>query len=183
MNSLKKTTITWAFSIENCPNNQSNVRKLIRLCLRVKMYKKKKVLFSSLNLKLLEFHKMISDQNWINLILQSLKHWLRRFVVSERSAFGFLVWDRLNVSRLEVPSGWTYTDSPWVSDLPDSRRAGHGPCLCLHLNRGREEQFRDDNEVDRTHTHKQTILLYEGEDEQLPRYADLFSTLSNVQIT
>lgn len=56
--------------------------------------------------------------------------------------------------------GWTYSEFPWVSDLPDSRRAGHGPCHCLDLNRGREEQFREDNEVDhdaQTDKHTRTV--------------------------
>lgn len=55
----------------------------------------------------------------------------------------------------------TYSESPRVSDLPDSRRAGHGPCHCLNLNRGREEQFREDNEVDHdAHTQTHTFRLY-----------------------
>lgn len=54
-------------------------------------------------------------------------------------------------------TGWTYTESPRVFDLPDSRRTGHGPCHCLDLNRGREEAFRGDNGVDNdVHTHRQT---------------------------
>lgn len=43
-------------------------------------------------------------------------------------------------SQVSLAAGSTYSVSPRVSDLPDSRRAGHSPCHCLHLRE--EEQFR-----------------------------------------
>lgn len=56
------------------------------------------------------------------------------------------------LQSLQVTYG-TYSGLPWVSDLPDSLRAGQSLCRWINLNRRREKRFREDNWTRTSNTH------------------------------
>lgn len=75
------------------------------------------------------------------------KHFMLQ--VSQFNKPGWLISQRFHkwVGRLQISqvTYGTYSGLPWVSDLPDSLRAGQSLCRWINLNRRREKRFREHN--------------------------------------